>query len=55
MAIGKSGEKQGAKAKPSIEGPGGPKSNGKSFDNSAGPKGMRQMYKQTGTPGKGDK
>jgi hypothetical protein len=41
--------------KPYICGPGGVKSSGKTYDASPGPKGMRQTYKETGTPGKGSK
>ncbi|MEO3947630.1 hypothetical protein [Gorillibacterium sp. CAU 1737] len=55
MATGSKGEKECSMPKPTIEGPGGKKSGGKSYDDSAGMKGMRQTYKQTGKPGKGDK
>lgn len=41
--------------KPYVCGPGSVKSGGKTYDTSAGAKGMRQTYKETGKPGKGSK
>lgn len=55
MAIGKMGEKECKMPKPMVEGPKGQHNNGSMVDTSAGPKGMRQTYKQTGKPGKGSK
>jgi len=40
---------------PKIEGPGGTGSKPNTFDRSAGAKGMRQTYKETGKPGMGKK
>lgn len=48
------GEANVSMKKPEICGPGGVKSGGTGAS-TAGPKGMRQTYKQTGKPGKGSK
>lgn len=53
MATGK-GEIKGT-TNGSCMGPSGSKQGGKTYDASAGAKGMRQTYKQTGKPGKGSK
>lgn len=41
--------------KPEVCGPGSVKNGGKTYDSSAGSKGMRQTYKETGKPGSGKK
>lgn len=48
------GEMNVNQKKPEVCGPGGVKSGGKTYSTS-GAKGMRQTYKETGTPGKGSK
>ncbi|MNO57091.1 hypothetical protein D3C76_476180 [compost metagenome] len=49
------GEMNCSPMKPTIEGPGKPKSAGKTYDTGKGSKGMRQTYKETGKPGNGSK
>jgi hypothetical protein len=41
--------------KTEICGPGGQVNGGKTYDTKSGAKGMRETYKETGTPGKGSK
>lgn len=41
--------------KPEVCGPGTVKAGGKTYDTSAGQKGMRETYKETGKPGSGKK
>lgn len=56
MATGSKGMMSMKNGKVSCEGPAGPvKGGAKSYDSSKGSMGMRQTYKQTGTPGKGSK
>lgn len=49
------GEMNVTPKKPEVCGPGDVKSAGKTYDASKGSLGMRQSYKQTGSPGKGSK